>query len=430
MLARRGEGPRVVAGLSGGADSTALIAVLVRLGCDVFAVHVDHGMRPGSTGEEGLAGRTAAALGTKFASVKVKVDPPTEAEARARRYEALQAFALKVHAPIVAVGHTADDQAETVAMRLERGGFGMPMPYVRPLGEMTLVRPLLDLTRHDTESVCRELGIEFFEDPTNRDQRFSRNRIRAELAARPGSKPRLVQVGSEAAQLSERIRSAVRRQWESSVRSDGDLIVIDVPSVPEDLLGPLVRSALSALDVEPTVRAAKAAMDRIQAMSSARFDLPGEAAAWKEGTDLVLGRWPERPELPELALEVGATVVSPEWGLGFKLEEQGLPQDFGRDASGFIQLFDASKLTSSLLVRQWRPGDRMHPLGASGSKKIQDLFTDLKVPRRVRHEVPLLVSLGQIAWVVGYRIAEKFKLDEGTISAVRVEVLRVTSQGD
>lgn len=164
-------GRSVVCAVSGGADSTALLALAVGAGCDVEAVHVDHGLRPGSAAEADVVARTATRLGARFRSVAVHVGdgPNLEARARAARYAALPADVL--------TGHTADDQAETLLLNLLRGAGPVGLGAMRP-GER---RPLLALRRADTVRVCEALGLEVVHDPSNLDPRHLRNRVRHEL---------------------------------------------------------------------------------------------------------------------------------------------------------------------------------------------------------------------------------------------------------
>ena len=158
-------------GVSGGADSLALLALAVAAGCDVTAVHVDHGQRPGSAHEADLVAECARALGALVETTTVEVEPGPNLEAR------LRAARHDVLGPEAATGHTLDDQAETVLINLVRGaglvGLGAMQPGPR--------RPLLALRRNETEDVCTRLGWVPFVDPSNADPAFVRNRIRHEL---------------------------------------------------------------------------------------------------------------------------------------------------------------------------------------------------------------------------------------------------------
>ncbi len=163
-------GTAVTCAVSGGADSTALVALALAAGLRVEAVHVDHGLRDGSDREAARVGAVLAAWGVPFRSVTAAVADGGDLEARARaaRIGALPDDAL--------FGHTAADQAETVLLRLLRGTGPTGLAAMRPDRH-----PLLRLRRRDTRAVCEHLGVEPFEDPSNTDPRFVRNRVRHEL---------------------------------------------------------------------------------------------------------------------------------------------------------------------------------------------------------------------------------------------------------
>ncbi|MFN0092857.1 MAG: tRNA lysidine(34) synthetase TilS, partial [Acidimicrobiales bacterium] len=161
-------GAAVECAVSGGPDSTALLALAVAAGCVATAVHVDHGLRPGGGAEADVVAASAAALGAAFRAVRVEVGvgPNLEARARRARYAALSPDAL--------TGHTADDQAETVLLNLLRGaGLDGLVGIGRPER-----RPLLGLRRAETAALCRDLGLAVVQDPTNDDLTHRRNRVR------------------------------------------------------------------------------------------------------------------------------------------------------------------------------------------------------------------------------------------------------------
>lgn len=163
-------GTSVTGAVSGGADSLALLVLAVEAGCDVTAVHVDHGLRPGSAAEAAVVAAAAERFGAGFRSESVRVEPGPNLEARARdaRYAVLP--------PGVLTGHTADDQAETMLINLLRGAGVAGLAGIRQER-----RPLLGLRRAETAELCRVVGLEPVDDPTNRDARFLRNRVRHEL---------------------------------------------------------------------------------------------------------------------------------------------------------------------------------------------------------------------------------------------------------
>jgi len=164
-------GTPLVCGVSGGADSLALLVLAAAAGCDVLAVHVDHGLRTGSADEADVVASAADRFGTRFRAERVAVPEGPNLEARARQAR------LDVLGPGAATGHTADDQAETVLANLLRGA------GVHGLAGMRggPCHPMLAVRRHETVALCAHLGLQPVRDPSNDDMRFLRNRIRSEL---------------------------------------------------------------------------------------------------------------------------------------------------------------------------------------------------------------------------------------------------------
>ena len=161
----------LVCAVSGGADSVALLVLAVEAGCAPTAVHVDHGLRPGSAAEADVVAAAAERLRVPWRSVRVDVGPGPNLEARARaaRHAAL--------GPDACTGHTADDRAETVLLNLLRGAGVEGLAALGPSPR----RPILGLRRAETVALCATLGVETVRDPSNDDPRFRRNRIRHEV---------------------------------------------------------------------------------------------------------------------------------------------------------------------------------------------------------------------------------------------------------
>lgn len=164
-------GTAVVCAVSGGADSTALLALALAAGLHVTAIHVDHGLRPDSTDEAEVVRANAARLGAAFHCERIQLDdgPNLEARAREARYAVLPTGVL--------TGHTADDQAETVLVNLLRGAATSGLAAMRPGPH----HPILGLRRAETEALCRDLQLPTVSDPSNSDPRHLRNRVRHEL---------------------------------------------------------------------------------------------------------------------------------------------------------------------------------------------------------------------------------------------------------
>jgi tRNA(Ile)-lysidine synthase len=236
--------PPVVVGCSGGADSLALLAFAEALGLEPVAVHVDHGIRPEAIGEAGFVAGCATRLGAAFHPERVAVEPGPNLEARARdaRYEALERARSSVGATAVLVGHTADDQAETVILNLLRGSAsgGLGAMAVERDG---VVRPMLNLRRDDARAVCLALGLEPLADPMNEDRALRRVWIRHEvlpmLAAGAGRD--LVPVLARQAGILRSESEELDRQAGSAWPVDGDPSARALAALPTVLARRAVR---------------------------------------------------------------------------------------------------------------------------------------------------------------------------------------------
>lgn len=409
---------RVLVAFSGGPDSCALAIVLKDLGFDVVLGHVDHGMHALAREHAGRAMEIARSLELELHTAIVSVEPPTEAEARARRYEALEGMADQLGATKIATGHTLDDQAETVLMRLGRGGHAIGIPLKRG----RIVRPLLDIRRSDTESVCRASGIDFLDDPTNLDVRFSRNLIRHRVF--PSFPDEVVvalaHMGDRSRGMIEEADLAVKEAWHSSVTADEERIAVrrDAIGAGGGIASQLIRAVLLELGIEATSQLVADIREKVAGTTGAMLHLPGGLAVWSESDRVVFGKVIER-SYPEVSIELVGTTRLDEWGIEVIGEEEA-PGPL--NTSKLIAVFDFDRLGQTATIRSRRPGDRFRPLGMSDNKKLQDFFVDRKVPRMERDSVPLMVAGDEIAWVIGHRIAEVFKVSGDTRRAIKMEV--------
>jgi len=453
-------GERVVGGVSGGADSTALLLLLTclapRLGIVVHAAYFDHQLRgkKASQEERESVARLAGDLGVPLAIGSDDVRTYArekrlgiEEAARELRYRFLARAAREAGARTVAVGHTADDQVETVLLHILRGSglaglSGMlprsPWPVAVPERHgLTLVRPLLELRRAETASYCREMGRKPLEDATNRSPRHTRNVVRNELlpllrAHIPGVDTSLLRLARTAA--SERLaleEMAERALTQSATLEPGAvrLSLASLGGVPAGLMPQVMRLAASRL-----LGDAKDLTERhLQSMAA--------AAAYKPaGTELDLPRRLHlRVEYGEVVLTLNETAVESLPLEGVPLVAPGvtttgrwrIEASLSGDTSSLPEstweaALDADALVGALRLRRRRPGDRFQPLGLPGEKKLQDVFVDLKLPRRRRDHVPVVEDEAGIVWVAGYRIAERAKLSPSTRRALRLNAVEVT----
>ncbi|HEX9713500.1 MAG TPA: tRNA lysidine(34) synthetase TilS [Actinomycetota bacterium] len=432
-IARRGllkGGESVVAAVSGGPDSLAMLHALHRLadeyGLELHVAHLDHRLREGSAADAAFVSRQAARLGLP-ATVRAAEAPqrprgtsPEEA-AREMRLGFLEETAAAVGADRIATGHTLDDQAETVLMRVLTGAGPRGLAGI-PAARGPYVRPLLDVRRAQTEAFCRVLRLRPRLDPTNEQADYLRNVIRRETIPALSSTIN-ARLPETLARLAD-VMAAEDEVMEAGLGEAGD------PEGVEGALG-LSVELLGALPVALQRRAIRRLAARagaslsheltesvrllaLEGSTGQRIALPGPLNARRGYGFLLIGRAPSPQAPATVELLVPGETDLPPWGLRARSwmssdRPEGWPD--GRR----ICVLDADRIAFPLRVRRVRPGDRFRPIGMTRQKKVGDFFTDQKVPVEGRGEVPLVVGAdGEIVWLVGYRPDDRAKIRPDT----------------
>jgi tRNA(Ile)-lysidine synthase len=415
LLAR---GDRVLVALSGGPDSTALLHGLLRvakrLDLGIDAACIDHGLRAESAEEASTVAARAEAVGVRCTIRRVDVAACRGAHvswqdaARRARLEALLQLAARGGHARIAFGHTADDQVETILQRIVRGT-GLAGLCGIPYQRGRFVRPLLDVRRADVLAFLRRRGLPFIEDPSNADRRYSRARVRHEwLPLLRRENPR---VDEAVLLLAEEVRARLA----------------------DDAAPPAVPTVAAALASRGVSRRTAAVIRRLarQGEGTKRVAIPGAEVEVRYGEMLI--REAQRGEGARAASPARCVTVA---GPGTYALADG--------AAGAIEVregdppripvhfaaFDAQALPFPLGLRLPRPGDRMRPRGGRGSRKLQDLFVDARVPRTSRWHRPVLVaSDGEILFVPGLRPASRGAPSGATRKLVLVRALPPASDG-
>jgi len=453
-------GEHVLAAVSGGQDSMALVLILVRLaeelGIQLTVAHFDHMLRSRQEAHDdesavrGLAVRLGLPLVAGAGDVPARVRQRRESieeAARHLRFDFLRREARRLKARVVALGHTRDDRAETVLLHLLRGSgldglIGLrprsawPLP-ARPGGRgPSLARPLLEITRAETLRYCREAGLTPREDPTNLLLQATRNRLRHEVVPllrrlNPRLDEALCRLGEAAAEDIDYLEAAANAEWRSQASLEDDGVVFPrraFTSLPPALRARLLRRAVHRLagagvDLEAVHIAA---VEDALAKRRASVSLPHSLAASVGMRDVRISRSDRAtpPPINETALAVPGRTHVPGWTVAAEIVEPPSPQP--RPRTRFEAWLDADAVGPQLIVRSRRPGDRLRPLGLSGEKKLQDLLVDARVPREERDAVPLVCASWGIAWVVGHRLDERAALGQHTRSAVRLRFRRTS----
>jgi tRNA(Ile)-lysidine synthase len=430
-------GARVIVSVSGGADSMALLSLLHRLEsayCLTLVVaHVNHQLRGGEAIRDArFVERYADHLGLPFHKLDVDVKAlkqrtglsPQHA-ARELRHHALRSLCRTLAATHIALGHTADDQAETFLIRLLRGGGPVALAGI-PAKRMPFIRPLLRVYRESILEFLRCAGVPWMEDSSNANQSYPRNRVRLDL---------MPTLRAYHPHIAERLHHVA-----DMLRADNEVLEQQTEALAKNVVSRGIGSAMLAIQRAPFAAASlsmqrrllRYAIDRLapshnvagfrdmealvrfvvsDRKTGQRLALAGQLMAEWHGDAVLL--WQARA-LPSTCLSailpVPGILTLESLALSLTAKTLTVPPMWKGSAEPRRAFGDLDAITSPLSIRFPRPGDRFHPLGAAGTQKLQDFFVNNKVPQATRPYVPLVCSGTAILWVVGYRIAEPFKV--------------------
>lgn len=421
------EGARVAVATSGGLDSTVLLRTLVESGWTAIAINVDHRLRDGSR-EQAFLLDLAETLGIVAEVLPVEVEPGNvQARARDARYAALAEAARRHGCAAVVTAHTATDQTETVLLNLIRGaglrGLGGMAPR-RDLDGVPLVRPMLWAGRAEVAAEAAARGWTWVEDPTNATDAYRRNRLRhdvlplLEREGGPGTDIRIAAAAAAARAALDRPAPAATLDAAGTEEPGGGVVRVDA-------LAELDRPARLAVWAEalrrwvPSAVVSTVVLDRIDALLDAPVGQRAEsggAVVWRERGALAVTA-PLR--LPGPVTVDACTDWTADLGAGRLASRvlHAVPASF--PASPADEVVDADRVPDRLVVRPWRDGDRLAPLGATGSALVSDLLTDRRARPSRRRAVWVVEGGGEVLWVVGHRLSRRVAVTPETRQAAR-----------
>jgi tRNA(Ile)-lysidine synthase len=485
----------VVVGVSGGADSVCLLHVLAKwrkeLGIKLHIAHLNHQLRgTESEADAEYVSNLAGSLGIPstidrqdVAAYRTARNCSLEEAARELRYAFLARVAREVGAHRIAIGHTRDDQVETILMHILRGtgitglcglapcspmaydSQGMSLPVSSPSlrakrSNLLVIRPLLDITREETASYCQEHQLEPHIDSSNLSPSFFRNRLRLHLLPllrqyNPSIDQALLRLADIAKEDNVFIEQQASGLWDKVARQENNAIYLDkkqIAGLPIALQRHLLRAAVTKLvgdvrDIEAShIEAARSLLNK---PASKRIALPHGLICHGGYYELVITKLPSViasearqsqlppcpfPPLPgEFPLKVPGKTVFPGWKVIASIVQERAASPSSPSAlntsertyqSNLVAHFDLHKTGTELLIRQRRPGDRFQPLGMSMPKKLYEFMVDAKIPRSWRGHIPIVCSPQQIIWVVGWRIDDRVKTTKDSQKILRLEFIK------
>ncbi len=437
-------GDRVLCMVSGGADSVLMLRLLARLACPdetAFAgtfslgvCHVNYGRRgEASNQDESFVRRLADQAGVRVHAVRAPDHPGANFQAWARDYRYLAAENLCHWQGYsrIAVGHNQDDRIETFIYRLITYS-GRRSLLVMPPRRGRVVRPLLSLESDQIRDYCRREGISFRHDSSNLSMEYARNRIRGQVIPRleeirPDFRSHILETLSQLKDEEEVLAKAINAAWnEVVIKEEGQTVLLagslsDLPAATARLLlrrwlaedGGGVRLSRRVLDSVLDLCRDKSGSRELSLSGGLRLERRYgrlyRAAAALLSPEPVSLPVPGRVKFGDFDIEA---VKSPQWGAA--------------PANPWLATVDEESLPGTLGVRSWRHGDRFEPLGQGGSRSLQDLFVDAKIPRSQRYRVPVVTSGEKIVWVAGLRLAQEFRVTSRSEQLLGLKAARRT----
>ena len=484
----------LVIGVSGGADSVCLLHVLAslqkQLGIGLHAAHLNHQLRGAESEADAkyvssLANSLLIPITTDrqdVAAHRAERNCSIEEAARELRYAFLARVARNVGTNRVAVGHTRDDQVETILMHILRGagtsglrglapcsplphdnqeispGARVPGKERRQRSNLMVVRPLLDVTREETLGYCRRHQLSPRADSSNQSLSFFRNRLRLHLLPilrqyNPDVDHALLRLADIAAEDSALIEGQMSALWDGLARREDNAIYLDrkrIAGLPVALQRHLLRTAVNRLagdtrDIEAVH--IEAARTLLRKPAGKRVSLPHGLACYGEYNELAITRLPSVPAssfpvsavpdevgtrqpqfppspFPPLSGEVPLQVPGETAFAGWKVVATIVRERPEGAQSSLVAHFDLRKTGTELFVRPRHPGDRFQPLGMSLPKKLYEFMIDAKIPHSWRDSIPIVCSPQQIVWVAGWRTDGRVKITRSSREILRLEFIR------
>ncbi|MEX2669872.1 tRNA lysidine(34) synthetase TilS [Candidatus Uabimicrobium amorphum] len=445
-------GNRIVVAVSGGADSVALLLILLNIRShytlNLAIAHLDHGLRENSTKEALYIARLAKTHNLPFyvccENLLLYGKHAIEERARNARYAFLQKCAVQFKAHSIAVAHHANDQAETILFNIIRGssvtGLG-GMPYKRKIAadsSIQIIRPLLSLQKSQIVDYLATENQQWMEDESNADTRFTRNKIRRDLIPFLQSNfsakvvPSLNKMAIRCQEIVDFMDQEANKYYDSAVASLCEKKHLDpmiqhtlnfrvfdeklFAKIPTQIMPFLMKRAMRCMQINTSVNEHHYKMlSKLQEQKTGEIDLSSNVTIHKKPGKIYIYK---RNDSSYMSEEFYSKIRTP-WG--WFVVEGGKEND---SFDFFAQWMDKEKIQFPLRVRSWKREDVMKPLGAPGKKKIQKILKDIKLHEPFRDHVPVVVDHNErIVWLVGVCVSHHVRITEKTTEKTVVKCL-------
>lgn len=422
------KGSSVIVGVSGGADSVALLHLLHMSEYKCIVAHCNFHLR----GEESnrdeqfvidLSKRwnlpiEIASFDTTAVAAQRKIS--IEMAARDLRYEWFESLRNKHQTEAIAVGHHRDDNVETVLLNLSRGTGIRGLSGILPKNGY-IIRPMLAISREEIEKYLIDHHLEHITDSSNAENYYLRNKIRNELIPileqlNPSVREAIERTAENLHQVEEIYFAEIEKQRQKLLCSSGDLFTININELkhhPQS--NTILYELLHPFGFNSTV--CQSITESLIGISGKQF-FSENYLVTKDRESLIISR--QKPlSLDEYFIHEHEHEIS----LPVKMKIETVDKrNFELSTNKNCAQLDASKITFPLTLRRWQQGDSFQPLGLNGKKKVSDLFTDLKYSMIQKQEAWLLCSNHQIVWIVGERIDHRFRVTDKSTNVLLLTI--------
>ena len=439
------KGDKVIVAVSGGPDSICLLHILNALKNELqitlYVAHINHCLRGKESDDDELyVKRFCENFNIEFRSKKVDINQiveikriSSETAGREARYDFFNDLKKEFKAQKIAIAHNSNDQAETILMRIMRGTGMEGLIGIRPVRDNIFVRPLIKCTRKSIEEYCLNNNLDPRIDKTNLEPIYARNKIRIQLIPyiQKNFNEDIVEVLNRLSSIikvdNDYLAEIAKEKYKKYCDSSEEKVIISKEAFleHESIITRIIRLAL--YDVSSNLYNFEKihiydVVDVQKHSTGKMLTLPNNVYVKNNYGDIIIYKKQEQNvnninneyilcnglnELKDINLRITLETIDKLGSAKFNGEI-------------FIKYFDYDKIKGEILIRGRKDGDRFTPLGMKGSKKLKDLFIDLKIPRDERDEIPLICFGGEIAWIVKYRVSELFKVDKNTKRILKI----------
>ena len=443
-------GDKILVALSGGPDSVCLLNILHELrdffNIEIGAAHVNHMLRgEDALNDEEYARELCNELGVSFFSKRIDINKISnennishELAGREERYKFFQFISKEKGYNKIAVAHNSNDQAETVLMNMMRGAGIEGLCGIRSKRDGGIIRPILCLSRAEIEDYCEKNNLNPRIDKTNLENIYSRNKVRLDIIPymKKNFNKDIIETINRMANLLQIDNDFIEKECNNiykkycTIDKENLIISKEVFSIERALLTRLIKKSFIEFSGKHTNFEMKHIYEVISLADNStnkRINLPHRMVAENIYGDIYLKfKEVEKKENIEIILnkdQLENNIISyDDYRISFVILNNKNNIEFSNNV--LIKYFDYDKIKEKLIIRKRKNGDRMVPLGMKGSKKLKDIFMDLKIPIDKRDEIPILCFDNEIAWLVEHKVSEKFKITKETKNIIKITFAR------